>query len=89
MESSTFIWPVAMRKIFGSPSNFDAFPKEMSLRSQRVVDDLSRPFIETGGLAKLVDDSEIIGITIFVKAIGRNRDTKTSFGPRAARYRCR
>jgi transaldolase len=38
------------------------------------LDDLSRPLIETGGLAKLVDDGEIVGITtnptIFAKAIG-------------------
>jgi transaldolase len=38
------------------------------------LDDLSRPLIETGGLAKLVDDGEIVGITtnptIFSKAIG-------------------
>ena len=36
--------------------------------------DLSRPLIETGSLAKLVDDGEIVGITtdptIFAKAIG-------------------
>jgi transaldolase len=38
------------------------------------LDDLSRPLIETGGLAKLVDEGEIVGITtnptIFAKAIG-------------------
>ena len=38
------------------------------------LDDLSRPLIETGSLAKLVDDGEIVGITtnptIFAKAIG-------------------
>lgn len=38
------------------------------------LDDLSRPLIKTGGLAKLVDDGEIVGITtnptIFAKAIG-------------------
>jgi transaldolase len=38
------------------------------------LDDLSRPQIETGSLAKLVEDGEIVGITtnptIFAKAIG-------------------
>ena len=38
------------------------------------LDDLSRPLIETGGLAKMVNDGEIVGITtnptIFAKAIG-------------------
>src|SRR6201996_1187380 len=38
------------------------------------LDDLSRPLIETGALAKMVDDGEIVGITtnptIFAKAIG-------------------
>jgi transaldolase len=38
------------------------------------LDDLSRPLIETGSLAKLVDDGEIVGITtnptIFATAIG-------------------
>src|ERR1700761_5252054 len=38
------------------------------------LDDLSRPLIESGNLAKLVDDGEIVGITtnptIFAKAIG-------------------
>src|ERR1700744_6566491 len=38
------------------------------------LDDLSRPLIETGGLAKMVEDGEIVGITtnptIFAKAIG-------------------
>lgn len=38
------------------------------------LDDLSRPLIERGSLAKLVDDGEIVGITtnptIFAKAIG-------------------
>ena len=38
------------------------------------LDDLSRPLIKTGGLAKLVGDGEIVGITtnptIFAKAIG-------------------
>src|ERR1700759_378714 len=38
------------------------------------LDDLSRPLIETGALAKMVDDGEIVGITtnptIFPKAIG-------------------
>src|ERR1700743_1487941 len=38
------------------------------------LDDLSRPLIESGSLAKLVDDGEIVGITtnptIFAQAIG-------------------
>src|SRR6201996_7715996 len=38
------------------------------------LDDLSRPLIKTGNLAKLVEDGEIVGITtnptIFAKAIG-------------------
>src|SRR6195952_2792104 len=38
------------------------------------LDDLSRPLIATGSLAKLVEDGEIVGITtnptIFAKAIG-------------------
>jgi transaldolase len=38
------------------------------------LDDLSRPLIKSGSLAKLVDDGEIVGITtnptIFAKAIG-------------------
>ena len=39
------------------------------------LDDLSRPLIETGKLAQMVADGEIVGITtnptIFAKAIGR------------------
>jgi transaldolase len=38
------------------------------------LDDLSRPLIETGSLAKLVEDTGVVGITtnptIFAKAIG-------------------
>src|ERR1700761_4480179 len=38
------------------------------------LDDLSRPLIDSGGLAKMVEDGEIVGITtnptIFAKAIG-------------------
>jgi transaldolase len=38
------------------------------------LDDLSRPLIATGSLAKLVEDGQIVGITtnptIFAKAIG-------------------
>jgi hypothetical protein len=38
------------------------------------LDDLSRPLIKTGGLAKMVDNGEIVGVTtnptIFAKAIG-------------------
>ena len=55
------------------------------------LDDLSRPLIETGSLAKLVNDGEIVGITtnptIFAKAIGTGSGYEgPASRPRIARH---
>jgi hypothetical protein len=61
------------------------------------LDDLSRPRILTGSLARMVDGGEIVGITtnptIFAKAIGKEAPAPAS-GPQSTfgtiyRARCR
>jgi transaldolase len=61
------------------------------------LDDLNRPLIQTGELARMVNDGEIVGITtnptIFAKAIGAGPGMKASCenwrcGERRSARRC-